>query len=89
MRPTSRGTTGVALLAAALLAAPPAAEAGVVAPGLARELAARGPEGEVSVIVELAGRLDPGPFAVRDRRLRDNRLLKLLKRAKSGSSCLP
>ncbi len=89
MRATSRGTTGAALLAGALLGfAPLAAEAGPVAPDLARELETRGPDGDVAIIVELADKLDHRPFAVRDRRLRDNRLAVAL-RGKAARSLRP
>jgi subtilisin family serine protease len=79
MRTTSRRAAAVALGAALLAAAPPAAKAAPVAPGLAREVEARGPLGEVPIIVEVAGRLDPAAFAVRDRRLRDGRLAAALR----------
>ncbi len=78
MTPVSRGAIGAAL-AAALLGAATSAQAAAVAPGLARELEARGPGGEVAIIARLDDALDPGAFAVRDRRLRDNRLLVALK----------
>lgn len=72
---TTRTKSGAALLSlATLLSAPLAAGAAGVSPELARELAARGAGGEVAVIVELAGKLDPRPLAVRDRRHRDNRV---------------
>lgn len=76
---SSGGTFGAALLAALLAAAPHRAEAGVISPALARDLQARAPGEEVAIIVELADKVDPGAFAVRDRRLRDNRLAVALK----------
>jgi VCBS repeat-containing protein len=89
MRSTSPRKTGAALVAGAmLLAAPPAAEAAVVSPELARAIVALGPSGEVPIIVELADRLDPKAFSVRDRRLRDNRLLVAL-RDKAAESLPP
>lgn len=89
MRPTSRSTTGAALLFGALLCnAPLTAEAGVVEPELDQAVETSSPTGEVAIIVELADRLDPSRFAVQDRRRRDNRLLVAL-RQKAAASLPP
>lgn len=88
MRSICRGTTCAALLAALLAGGPGSAEAGVLAPGLASELRARAPGDEVPVIVELADKVNPRAFAVRDRRLRHNRLLVAL-REKAGRGLPP
>src|SRR5512146_3049886 len=86
MTTTAERAGGMALLAV-LLALPAVAAAGEVSPELARELQARAPGDEVAVIVELTGRIDPAPYATRDRRRHDGRLLRALKA--SAASRLP
>ena len=55
------------------------AQAAVVAPTLERAMAARGTHADTAVILRFTESLDLQPFAVNDRRERDNRLLLALK----------
>jgi subtilisin family serine protease len=55
------------------------AQAAVIAPDLAAELAARPPLDEVAVIVSLTDRVDLNAYAARDRSARDTRLVRALK----------
>lgn len=75
------------LLVATLAGAPGAAVAGAVAPELAAAIQAGAPGATVPIIVELSGRIDPARYPTRDRRLRDNRLLRALKAA--AATALP
>jgi VCBS repeat-containing protein len=81
MSATPLQAAGTLALVAILLGAPLHAGAGAVAPGLSRALAARAPGDEVDVIVQLAERVDPSRFAIRDRRTRDGRLGRALREA--------
>lgn len=54
-------------------------QAGVIAPELEAELAARAPNEEVSVILSLSDKVNHRLFEVRDRKHRDGRLTKALK----------
>ncbi|NTV94760.1 MAG: tandem-95 repeat protein [Thiobacillus sp.] len=68
------------LLATVVLAVLPAlAPAGVIAPELQREVAAREPGEAIPVIIQFADRVEPRRFEVHDRRRRDGRLLMALK----------
>lgn len=53
--------------------------AGVISPDLQRALGRRGTHADTAVIVRFSDPLDLAPFAVTDRRARDNRLLLALK----------
>lgn len=55
------------------------ARAAVIAPALERAMAARGTHADTAVILRFTDPLDLQPFAVTDRRERDNRLLLALK----------
>jgi len=54
-------------------------KATAIDPELEAELSARAPYEEVAVIVSLVGKLNHRPYAVKDRRQRDNRLFRALK----------
>lgn len=54
-------------------------KAAAIDPELETVLSARAPYDEVAVIVSLAGKLNHRPFAVKERRVRDNRLFRALK----------
>lgn len=56
-----------------------AGSAAVITPELAQEIAVRTSGDEIPVIIQLADRVDHRPFALRDRRLRSNRLQRALK----------
>ena len=56
-----------------------AAQAAQIAPELAAELAARGPQDEIAVIVSLADRVDPRLYEAADRSQRDSRLVEALR----------
>lgn len=56
-----------------------AVNAGVVTPELQQHLSALSPRDDVPVIIKLADRVDPTPYAVRDRRQRNNALLRALR----------
>ncbi len=66
--------------------------AGVISPDLQRALGRRGTHADTAVIVRFSDPLDLAPFAVTDRRARDNRLLLALKaraaRNRSGVAAL-
>lgn len=74
----SRFWTKAAAVCAAVCAAglPLAALAGTVAPELQQELATRGSGDPIPVIIQFADRVDPQRFAVRDRKLRNNELVR-------------
>lgn len=55
------------------------AQAAVIAPELAAELAGRAPHEEIAVIVSLTDKLDPSQFKLADRSQRDTRLVQALK----------
>ncbi len=54
------------------------AQASVIAPDLAAELAARAPQDEIAVIVSLADQVDHRRYALSDRSARDTRLVQVL-----------
>lgn len=56
------------------------AQAAVIGLDLAAELAARGPQDEIAVIVSLADRVDPRAYEAADRSRRDTRLVEALKK---------
>jgi serine protease AprX len=56
------------------------AQAASIGPDLAAELAARGPQDEIAVIVSLADRVDPRVYKAADRSRRDTRLVEALKK---------
>jgi bacillopeptidase F len=87
MTPRALYTSRTAVLLAALVlgAAPRDARAGSIAADLARELGDRGADRAIPVIVEAEDGLDPAPYAVPDRRGRDNRLLVALRQAAAVS----
>jgi len=55
------------------------AQAAVIGPDLAAELAARGPQDEITVIATLADKVAPGLYVQADRSRRDTRLVEALK----------
>jgi serine protease AprX len=71
--------TGRVLAAALLIKLSAAASAAVITPELAHEIASKGPQEEIPVIIQLADRVNHRQYELRNRRLRDNRLVRALK----------
>lgn len=78
-RPCFGNLVSVHLMVTALLLAAGMARSGTISPALERSLARGGTHADTAVILRFTDPVDPVPFAVTDRRQRDNRLMMALR----------